>query len=489
MTPERVGPYDVLDKLGSGGMGSVYLGRHVETGQMAAVKVLPASLARQEGFVERFNREIESMRRLTNPHIVALYDNGTDGDMYYYSMEYVAGETMMSLLRREKRVPWQRAVEMTLEICQALKAAHDAGIIHRDLKPSNLMITPEGTIKLADFGVAQVFASNRLTITGGIIGTAEFMSPEQAEGRRASKQSDLYSLGAVMYVLVTGRPPFAGSTAVEVIQKHKFGLFDRPRLIVPDLPVWLEEIICQLLEKDPAKRFPDALVLTRRLEQLSRKEERVISTDATLIETPDSADCDDATIPVEFQRQSGPGAATLMSRLLRAEVEQTTDDSWLSGLLNSTIVHLILLALVIGGGVWWFRNPDTVPAEEVDASLHLQEPQRIRKIARHYQQIGDPGLAESRLRSLQTLLEGNPEMSRQHELTTRMLDKLHAEQNSPEVRFQFLATALKRAADHQAADRLDDARRIWQAVIDLYASDPEAEEYVREAHQKLSEMP
>src|SRR5262245_12630164 len=271
--PERIGPYQILEKLGSGGMGTVYLGKNTENGRLVALKVLTASLAREAGFVERFNREIDAMRKLKNPHIVELYDAGVENENYYYAMEYVPGETLMGILRREKRIPWEKAVEFASQICQALKAAHDAGIIHRDLKPSNLLVTPEGIVKLTDFGVAQVFASNRLTVTGGIIGTAEYMSPEQAQGRRAGKPSDLYSLGAVLYAMVTGRTPFSGSTAVEVIQKHKFGLFDRPRMYLPDLPQRVDDAICRLLEKNPEKRFPDALVLLRHLEQIVRLEE------------------------------------------------------------------------------------------------------------------------------------------------------------------------------------------------------------------------
>src|SRR6516165_8935 len=259
MDPERIGPYEIREKLGAGGMGSVYLGRHVETGRLAAVKVLTASLAREQGFVERFNREIDAMRKLKNPHIVELFEHGVENENYYYAMEYVEGETLMQLMRREKRIPWQKALDFAVQICQALKAAHDAGIIHRDLKPSNLLVTAEGVVKLTDFGVAQVFASNRLTVTGGIIGTAEYMSPDQAQGKRASKQSDLYSLGAVLYTMVAGRTPFSGTTAVEVIQKHKFGLFDRPKMYVDELPARVDDTICRLLEKEPSKRFPDAL--------------------------------------------------------------------------------------------------------------------------------------------------------------------------------------------------------------------------------------
>ena len=271
--PARVGPYLVERKLGAGGMGTVYLARHEQTGRIVALKVLAPSLAREEGLVARFMREIDALQKLKNPHVVELFDHGVDGEMHYYAMEYVAGETLTARLRREKRIPWREVVELSIQICVALKAAHDAGIIHRDLKPSNLLLTPDGHIKLTDFGVAQVFAGSKLTVTGGIIGTAEYMSPEQGQGRRITKRSDLYSLGAVMYVMLTGRPPFSGKTTLDVIHKHKYSQFDRPRTIVPDIPHWLDEIVCQLMEKDPEKRSADAFVVNRRLQEVIRKVE------------------------------------------------------------------------------------------------------------------------------------------------------------------------------------------------------------------------
>src|SRR5579862_1521799 len=269
--PTRVGPYLVEKKLGAGGMGTVYLAHHEGTGKQVAVKVLAPSLAREPGLVARFMREIDALEKLKNPHVVELFDHGVDGDVYYYAMEYVDGETLTMRLRRTRRIPWREVVELSIQICVALKAAHDAGIIHRDLKPSNLLLTPDGDIKLTDFGVAQVFAGSKLTVTGGIIGTAEYMSPEQGQGRRITKRSDLYSLGAVMYVMLTGRPPFSGKTTLDVIHKHKYSQFDRPRLILPELPYWVDEVVCQLMEKDPEKRFADAYVVNRKLQEILRK--------------------------------------------------------------------------------------------------------------------------------------------------------------------------------------------------------------------------
>lgn len=267
----QVGPWEIGKKLGAGGMGTVYLGTHKETGKQAAVKVLPASLAREEGFVERFKREIASMEQLKSPHIVEFFESGNDGDTYYYAMEYVDGETLTSRLKRDKRMPWPEVIDLCLQICRALKAAHNSGIIHRDLKPSNLMIASDGSVKLTDFGVAQVFASQKLTVTGGIVGTAEYMSPEQAKGQRATKKSDLYSLGAVMYVMLTGRPPFSGKSSLDVIHKHQFGVFDRPGLYATDMPRQLEEIVCKLLEKEPDNRFPDSYVLSLRLAEVQKR--------------------------------------------------------------------------------------------------------------------------------------------------------------------------------------------------------------------------
>lgn len=368
MNPSRIGPYEILSKIGSGGMGSVYLGRHDVTGEQAAIKVLPASLAHEEGFVERFNREIESMKKLSNPHIVKLFENGVDNGTYYYSMEYVEGETLTQLLRRERRVGWLQAIDFGVQICYALKAAHDAGIIHRDLKPSNLLITADGTIKLTDFGVAQVFATDRLTVTGGIVGTAEFMSPEQAEGKRASKQSDLYSLGAVLYALVCGKPPFTGNTAVEVLQKHRYGRFDAPRLVNPEIPSWFEDVITQLLDKDPAKRLPDAYVVARRLEQVRSKMEFFESATAS-----DMGHATSETMSASMAghgANDGPGPATLMKSLIRQELEQKDGHPFLAKLFDNTWFLIGMLLLVVLGGVLWFR--DWSPSPEARFKLGEQ---------------------------------------------------------------------------------------------------------------------
>jgi serine/threonine-protein kinase len=508
--------------------------------------VLTASLAREPGFVERFNREIDAMRKLKNPHIVELFENGVEGENYYYAMEYIEGETLMGLMRREKRLPWKTALDIAVQVCHALKAAHDAGIIHRDLKPSNLLMTADGVVKLTDFGVAQVFASSRLTVTGGIIGTAEYMSPEQAQGKRAGKQSDLYSLGAVLYAMVTGRTPFSGSTAVEVIQKHKFGLFDRPKMYVPDIPVRVDDTICRLLEKNPEKRFPDALVLLRHLDQIIALEE-FAATGVTLAgEVPD--DESGATRAVTDDQPASsrhsPGPATIMKTLMRAELAEA-QGGVLSSLFNNTYVLVALLCLVVAGGFWWFRSGSATPQELFDkgAALLENEPgpewsrarrdyfdklleidpdtwrprvdpllkkidlyelsrpgrsaraskaepprseaERLLQLALHYKQIGETARAERMLGALHDLLAGDEDESRLYELTGQLLDELGGNAASADNRDHLLSAALDRAANLVEAGSPAEARKIWSGLVELYSDDPTAAKFVDEAREAL----
>jgi serine/threonine protein kinase len=180
MHPDQVGPYRIERKIGAGGMGNVYLGIHKVSGKTAAVKVLPPSMAREDGFVQRFHREIESLRKLSNKHIVELYEDGTTDDAtFYYSMEYVDGSTLTTEITDRKRIPWKEVIEMSLQIASALKAAHDAGIVHRDLKPSNLLLTKDRMIKLTDFGVASLFATSRLTRTVVLLGQPNICRPNR----------------------------------------------------------------------------------------------------------------------------------------------------------------------------------------------------------------------------------------------------------------------------------------------------------------------
>ncbi len=265
MNIERLGPYRLLRELGRGGMGKVFAAVHVETGEPAAIKLLSASYSAEEGFRSRFAGEIETLRKLNHPNIVRLFGFGQQDDMLYYAMELVDGRSLEQELRAGRVFSWREATDIALDVCHALRHAHNRGVIHRDIKPGNLLLASDGHVKLADFGIARLFGYARLTHTGGIVGTAEFMSPEQASGQPVGPRSDLYSLGAVLYVLLARRPLFRAAGFAEMLHKQRTEQPEPLRNFAPDCPAEFEQIIAQLLSKNPEDRFADAYVLARRL--------------------------------------------------------------------------------------------------------------------------------------------------------------------------------------------------------------------------------
>ncbi len=267
---EQLGPYRLGKKLGQGGMGAVYEGVDAETGEAAAIKVLAPGLATEEGFRGRFEAEIESLKKLRHPNIVRLYGYGEQSGTLFYAMEKVDGTSLEDELRAGRRFEWREVTQIAVKLCRALKHAHDHGVIHRDLKPANLLLTAEGEIKLSDFGIARLFGNTRMTSDGGLLGTAEYMAPEQVEGRTVTDRCDQYSLGGVMYALLTGRPPFRAKTFVEMLQLQRYAEPELVTRFAPQTPAELARIIHQLLDKDPQKRFANTLMLARSLEAMER---------------------------------------------------------------------------------------------------------------------------------------------------------------------------------------------------------------------------
>ena len=270
MQIERLGPYIIRDKLGRGGMGTVYEGVHAETGEPAAVKLLAESLVHEPDFRHRFEAEIETLRKLNHPHIVRLFGFGEEGEHLFYAMELVTGSSLEKELGRGRIFSWREVLGIGIELAQALRHAHDRGVIHRDIKPGNLLLTAEGQVKLSDFGIARLFGSRGQTTAGSVLGTAEFMAPEQADGRAVSPRSDLYSLGGVLYVLLTGRPLFRGKSLPEILLKQRLEQPQPLAELVPDVPAELQQVIAQLLAKDAEERIPTAAALPRRLEAIER---------------------------------------------------------------------------------------------------------------------------------------------------------------------------------------------------------------------------
>jgi serine/threonine-protein kinase len=262
---DQLGPYRIEKQIGRGGMGSVYAGVNEETGERAAIKVLSPAFADDPGFRSRFLTEIETLKQLRHKNIVRLRGDGEQDGQLFYVMELVEGRSLQEELQAGHKYDWKETAEIAIQICQALKHAHDNGVIHRDLKPANLLRSPEDLIKLTDFGIAKLFGGMQLTAAGSVVGTADFMSPEQAEGLGVTYRSDLYSLGAVMFTLLARRPPFGGASLPQVVHNLRFEAAPSVRRFAPKVPAELEQIIDQLLCKDPEDRVATPLVLANQL--------------------------------------------------------------------------------------------------------------------------------------------------------------------------------------------------------------------------------
>jgi eukaryotic-like serine/threonine-protein kinase len=270
MIAEQLGPYRMGRPLGRGGMGAVYEGTNVETDELAAVKVLSAALATEPDFRQRFAVEIETLRKLYHPNIVQLFGFGEQDGVLFYAMELVDGSSLEEELRRGRVFTWREVAEIGIQTCRALRHAHDRGIIHRDIKPANLLLTKDGKVKLSDFGIARLFGFSRVTAVGNVLGTVEYMAPEQADARPVTPRTDLYSLGGVLYCLLTRRTPFQAQSLGEMLQKHRSAQPEPIHRFAPSVPAEMELIVYQLLAKDPGKRIANATLVARRLEAMVR---------------------------------------------------------------------------------------------------------------------------------------------------------------------------------------------------------------------------
>jgi serine/threonine-protein kinase len=476
MTANRFGPWVINEELGRGGMGCVYLA-HREPADgapaRAAVKVLAAELATEAGFQERFQREIDILSQLDHPHIVRFYESGVEAGRYWYAMEHVPGPSLEELREKQGRLPWQEVLAVALQVAPALKHAHDRGIIHRDIKPSNLLRVEAGeaagTVKLTDFGIARLFASNHLTITGSVVGTAEYLSPEQAAGKPVTKRSDLYSLGVVLYTLLTGRTPFEGEP-LELLHKHRYAQFERPSRLVPGLPQDLEAVVCELLEKEPEKRPPDAGVLQKRLDSLRRKEERKAAQGTagpTLHLGPAAG---------EVAGRAGP--ATLMSQLMREELERQNRGGPAKRLLNKPAVLVALFLLTAGLLAWAFWPASAEGLYRRGAALMASpDPADWERAWEEY------------FKPLESKYPDHPHKAEVEELRRRLADYQAGREAEKAVRragpmaeaqwFYQEGLRLRQRGDEAGA------RRVWQALVEAFGAVPSERPWVELARKEL----
>ena len=374
MHPSTFGPYRVVRLIGQGGMGTVYEATDPATGRTVAIKTLPLHLANDDTIRRRFQSEIDALKRLRHPCIVPMLAWGEEEGLPFFVMDYVPGLTLEALLRSGKRFAWRDTVSISQEIVRALKSAHDLGVVHRDLKPANLIFPPAAGggfhVKLADFGIAKLFGETGLTRSGSVVGTPEYMAPEQAASQHVDRRGDLYSLGLVMFAMLAGKPPFQGAVA-DVLESQRSREPPRITTLVHDVPKPLADLIERLLEKSPGRRPNNATIVARMLADVASaasKPSEPFAPSSAMPEVPDGLPTTIVTDTAGNTAQSGshtakathassrggPSTFTTREEDARAawiEHERKSRAHWPRSWLM-TAMALAIIASVLAGG--WF---------------------------------------------------------------------------------------------------------------------------------------
>lgn len=473
---DSLGPYRVEEKLGQGGMGTVYRGVHMATGQRVAIKVLARQMSHEPRFRRRFDAEIETLKKLTHPNIVRLIGYGEERGLLFFSMELVEGPSLLEHLRKVKRLSWDMTLRIGIEVCAALKHAHDFGVIHRDLKPANLLMEPEGGIKLTDFGIAKLFGAAEQTVAGSVLGTADYMAPEQASGGPITPRTDLYSLGSLLYACLVGRPPFGGRNLTQVIHGLKHETPPPLDLVLPEVPGELAELVHDLLEKSPQDRPPTALAVGKRLGSLrlglhmrgdathvdlggpTQSEVPIVSSgdtthpaalaDESVADSLPTSQRDTASL-TESGEQASPASATADSAPTRFEAvpeppspydDWSYDEPARGAKQWMSIFSLLgLLAVTVAMVLWLLRDPT---------------PQDLLARIAAAEQAGDDHAADQAAAEFLRLYPDRPES-----------EKIRQSQSADEVE-QTVRQLRAKAAASGAADELDLAEKAWLEAME-----------------------
>jgi eukaryotic-like serine/threonine-protein kinase len=358
--PETIidGRYRVISRIGSGGMADVYLAKDELLGRQVAVKILHQRFVEDQEFVERFRREASSAASLSHPNVVAIFDRGEWNSTYYIAMEYLPGRSLKTVIREHGPLDPSVAIDIVVQILHAARFAHRRGIIHRDLKPHNVIVDDEGRAKVTDFGIARAGASD-MTLTGSIMGTAQYLSPEQAQGQPVSAATDLYAIGIILYELLTGKIPFDGETAVSIALKQVSAEPPVPSSINPAVPASLDAVVRHALAKNPAERFVSAEEFIAALEQI--RQGGLLETSRTQVVSHTPA-----------ERTDNQGPAGMRMPLEPAE-EKSSRGLWIGAaalLVAAVVVAALLLLLPDTSRV---KVPNVVGQSRVGATARLEE--------------------------------------------------------------------------------------------------------------------
>jgi len=467
---EQVGPFVVEKPIGAGAMGAVYRGTYPKTGQKIALKIMLPGAAENKNSADRFRREIDILKQLGHPNIVRILGDGKYNGQRFYAMEYIQGESLDHALSRRGRLSWEEVVQYGQQLCAALQHAHEKGVIHRDLKPSNLMILPDGTLKLTDFGIAKDLDVTQLTEANCTVGTASYMSPEQCRGERTlTSKSDLYSLGIVLYELLTGKKPFIAENVMDMFMLHVKGIPERPSRLV-DVPKWLDILIVQLLEKKPDQRPRDAALVGEALADVLQK-----------VEAGQSAGLEAAKTrrPGEKRDESDREAARALTGRKKKK-KKGPDIAWYQQAWVKA-VGLLLPLLLVAFVLWLvFKKPGRDSDAEADA-LYAKIEKRMSSGDQEQMEVAFNGPMKDYLRRFGKLDDekarqvrawdddigialAEKDLQKTAELTKRVkLDSMDA--LKPAEKKAVLAVLAEKKGD------LTTAKVIWKELLDEYGSD------------------
>jgi serine/threonine-protein kinase len=264
------GRYEIIEELGKGGMGKVYRAEDKKIKEEVALKLIKTEIASDKKTIERFSNELKMARKIAHRNVCRMYDLGEEKGTHFITMEYVPGEDLKRLVRKVGQFSAGKTISIAKQVCEGLAEAHRLGVVHRDLKPQNIMVDEDGNARIMDFGIARSVKGKGITGAGVMIGTPEYMSPEQAEVKEVDQRSDIYSLGVILYEMVTGRVPFEGETPLSIAMKHKSEMPKDPRELNSQIPEDLSRVILRCLEKDKEKRYQSAGEVQSELENIEK---------------------------------------------------------------------------------------------------------------------------------------------------------------------------------------------------------------------------